>query len=397
MEDYAFVDARMQHLSYFISTTVQQIMTEKTRKLLKSKHIDPITVSKNLEKALSVSLKSEREKYLQDTIDKLEQTIAERNSYEIELKSLLKKSSVKNSYLQEQNTMLREKYFDMKKTSSLSNDKFESRSSFISTQLQSKDLQIDSINEFLDNTRTTCRLFKKELNQMKTIINSQLRMIHQQFKTISHDVMKYIKICNNQQLRRSSLRMKEYDSTLVNETDDTKRCTLICNALLDILHEIHPTNRTLQTVKASSAYDHIAEIEIAIREIPAMIKSEAISEIKDDIVASFPECQSIKSEPIPNIINNIVNKKLKAQEDLYSVSLHKLRKKERELQDKLQKVLDNVPKEPIYTHMSTLSMVANADHEKIKWEKRKKYLDETIKIVESLSPRKSPQSHKIKK
>ncbi|EAY07157.1 hypothetical protein TVAG_197700 [Trichomonas vaginalis G3] len=387
--ELTIVDARMQHLSFFINTTIQQVMTEKTKELLKSKHIDPIKVTKSLEKALMASLKSEREQFLQDTIDKLEQTIAEKNSFELELKSLQKKAAVKNSYLQEQNAMLREKYMAMKKNTTKSTDELFSRSTFISSDLQSKDTYIDSTHEFLRNTKSLCNEFKNELKLMRKAVNSQVKELHTNLNKISHDIKKYTKICNNQQNRRISSKLESYINNLDDIKTEGSKYNLICTALLEILHEIHPTNKTLQEVNTSTIDEHIGEVEIAIREIPDVIRSETQSEMLRSVYNAYPEYKQQNINSLTEIINSIVEKRLKSQEQLYDDHYKKLKKKEHELRARLQKVLDSIPKEPIYTKMSTFSMAANADHEKIKWEKRKKYLDETIKIVESLSPKKS--------
>lgn len=364
-------------------------MTEKTKALLKSKHIDPIKVTKSLEKALMASLKSEREQFLQDTIDKLEQTIAEKNSFELELKSLQKKAAVKNSYLQEQNAMLREKYMAMKKNTTKSTDELFSRSTFISSDLQSKDTYIDSTHEFLRNTKSLCNEFKNELKLMRKAVNSQVKELHTNLNKISHDIKKYTKICNNQQNRRISSKLESYINNLDDIKTEGSKYNLICTALLEILHEIHPTNKTLQEVNTSTIDEHIGEVEIAIREIPDVIRSETQSEMLRSVYNAYPEYKQQNINSLTEIINSIVEKRLKSQEQLYDDHYKKLKKKEHELRARLQKVLDSIPKEPIYTKMSTFSMAANADHEKIKWEKRKKYLDETIKIVESLSPKKS--------
>ncbi len=70
---------RMKHVGVFVDLSVRNIITQKVEDLLKSRHINPTTVSQKLSETLRDSLYCEKEQELQDLLDEIEQITAEKN------------------------------------------------------------------------------------------------------------------------------------------------------------------------------------------------------------------------------------------------------------------------------------------------------------------------------
>lgn len=386
------IDRRMEHLNYFIKTTVENLINEKIIMQFKRNNVNTSIVSSKLVDALKVSLNCEREQYMRDLTDRLEITTAEKNRLEDQYHKLQKRLTSENSLLSEENMDLRKKYNNLVmkyKALDLKNAHIEHEmSTFKLVQKPATSEQISYIKDIRkanQNLKEECMILKyqymhfikrqqKVFKEAATLLrNSTIKIVKnltkkhtktlqnicqghsEMIKSINENYSREIatlnqkhsdkvKNLNNEYTETLSFHESIFGSVIKEDNKKIKKVRKCCIELIDTIdHLISGLNLRDKVRDDDDAVRCIQIVTGGIAMMIGKIKENTSNEVKKDIINKFPQYYLSESKPnesVSDMVKRIFDDTIRSREEIYRERFESLEKRERKLRKRLQLPLD---------------------------------------------------------
>lgn len=386
------IDRRMEHLNYFIKTTVENLINEKIIMQFKRNNVNTSIVSSKLVDALKVSLNCEREQYMRDLTDRLEITTAEKNRLEDQYHKLQKRLTSENSLLSEENMDLRKKYNNLVmkyKALDLKNAHIEHEmSTFKLVQKPATSEQISYIKDIRkanQNLKEECmilkyqymhfikrqqkvfkeaatllrnltikivkNLTKKHTKTLQNICQGHSEMIKsinenysREIATLNQKHSDKVKNLNNEYTETLSFHESIFGSVIKEDNKKIKKVRKCCIELIDTIdHLISGLNLRDKVRDDDDAVRCIQIVTGGIAMMIGKIKENTSNEVKKDIINKFPQYYLSESKPnesVSDMVKRIFDDTIRSREEIYRERFESLEKRERKLRKRLQLPLD---------------------------------------------------------
>lgn len=386
------IDRRMEHLNYFIKTTVENLINEKIIMQFKRNNVNTSIVSSKLVDALKVSLNCEREQYMRDLTDRLEITTAEKNRLEDQYHKLQKRLTSENSLLSEENMDLRKKYNNLVmkyKALDLKNAHIEHEmSTFKLVQKPATSEQISYIKDIRkanQNLKEECmilkyqymhfikrqqkvfkeaatllrnltikivkNLTKKHTKTLQNICQGHSEMIKsinenysREIATLNQKHSDKVKNLNNECTETLSFHESIFGSVIKEDNKKIKKVRKCCIELIDTIdHLISGLNLRDKVRDDDDAVRCIQIVTGGIAMMIGKIKENTSNEVKKDIINKFPQYYLSESKPnesVSDMVKRIFDDTIRSREEIYRERFESLEKRERKLRKRLQLPLD---------------------------------------------------------